>query len=74
MNAVQHGRYLHSVRCTVFIIWLIFFNFGLRITVQCREEMLLLVMRLCRTGGFSFSTNWELTANSHKGAGHCGKR
>jgi hypothetical protein len=62
------------VRCTVFLIWLIFFNFGLRITVQCREEMLLLVMRLCRTGGFSFSTNWELTANSHKGAGHCGKR
>jgi hypothetical protein len=36
--------------------------------------MVLLVIRLCRTGGFSFSTNWELTADSHEGAVHCGKK
>jgi hypothetical protein len=74
MNAVWHGRYLHSMRCTVHIIWVIFLNFGLRIIVQCREETLLLVMKLWRTGGFSLSTSWEPTVDSHEGAVHCGKR
>jgi hypothetical protein len=36
--------------------------------------MLLLVMRLGRTGGFSFSTSWEVTADSHEGAVHSGKK